>query len=107
MQEWLKLALWVIPFSYGPLGLCMVVTSIFNALGKPKTALFVCFVRLVVLYIPAIAIGSLQGDIFTIVIAATIANVLAGLLAWLQLTSYVKQNLSATQTSMLEVEAVK
>lgn len=36
MQEWLKLALWVIPFSYGPLGLCMVVTSIFNALGKPK-----------------------------------------------------------------------
>ncbi len=90
MQDWLKLALWVIPFSYGPLGLCMVVTSIFNALGKPKTALFVCFVRLLVLYIPAIAIGSLQGDIFTIVIAATIANVLAGLFSWLQLTSYVK-----------------
>ena len=107
MQDWLKLALWVIPFSYGPLGLCMVVTSIFNVLGKPKTALFVCFVRLVVLYIPAIAIGSLQGDIFTIVIAATIANVLAGLFAWLQLTSYVKQNLSATQAPLVEAEAVK
>ncbi|MFZ3463852.1 MATE family efflux transporter [Vibrio harveyi] len=107
MQDWLKLALWVIPFSYGPLGLCMVVTSIFNALGKPKTALFVCFVRLLVLYIPAIAIGSLQGDIFTIVIAATIANVLAGLFSWLQLTSYVKQNLSATHAAMIEVKTAE
>ena len=78
IQSWFGIALLVLPFSYGPLGLCMVAVSAFNALGMPKQALLVTFVRLFVLFVPAIWLGGLSGNVIHIVIAAAIANVLAG-----------------------------
>ncbi|GDY25904.1 MATE family efflux transporter [Agarivorans sp. Toyoura001] len=94
IQLWLSSALWIIPFSYGTLGLCMVVASIFNALGLAKIALLVSFARLFVLYIPALLIGTLSGSVLQVVIAATAANFLAGGFAWYKLSTYIKSNLS-------------
>jgi Na+-driven multidrug efflux pump len=97
LNNWLTTALWIMPISYGPLGVCMVVVSVLNALGTPKTALMVSFARLFVLYIPAIAIGTATGDMFYTLIGATIANMLAGTFAWFKLKNYLKSTLDHAQ----------
>ncbi|UAL42194.1 MATE family efflux transporter [Shewanella inventionis] len=97
LNTWIKAALWIMPISYGPLGICMVVVSVFNALGTPKTALMVSFARLFILYIPAIAIGTATGDMLNTLIAATIANMLAGIFAWFKLKNHLKSTLAHTQ----------
>ncbi len=101
IQLWFSRALWLIPISYGPLGLCMIAVSVFNALGQPKKALVVSCVRLILLYIPAIWLGASTGNVLQAVTAATIANTLAGAYAWLKLKQYtqshwVKQPLTQT-----------
>ena len=78
----LHFVLVLLPLSYGPLGLCMVMVSVFNALDLAKRALVVSFIRLFVLFIPAIYLGSLFGNIQSIIIGAAAANILAGLSAW-------------------------
>lgn len=93
IQYWLKSALWLMPLSYGPLGLCMLAVSVFNALGAPKSALWLSFIRLFVLYIPAIWVGSLSGDVFHTLIAAMLANMMAGLFAWYKLRQHLKWQL--------------
>lgn len=90
IHAWLKTAFWIIPLSYGPLGLCMLVVSAFNALGVPKSALTLSFIRLFVLYIPAIVIGTSTGSVLNTVIAATVANALVGMVAWLKIKRYMK-----------------
>ncbi|MPW27901.1 MATE family efflux transporter [Agarivorans sp. B2Z047] len=85
MQNWFSIALWIIPFSYAPLGLCMLVVSAFNALGEARRALFVSMVRLLVLYVPAIWLGTSTDSIIQTIIAACIANTLAGAYAWFKL----------------------
>lgn len=86
LTTWLEKALWLVPFSYAPLGLCMMTVSVLNALGENSKALFVSFTRLFVFYIPAIWIGSTNGDLLDIIIAVTFANVMAGLWAWFKLS---------------------
>lgn len=85
----LKFALLTLPLSYGPLGLCMVVVSILNALGKPRKALQVTIVRLFLLYVPAIFIGTSTQNIFYTIIAASIANILSGIYAWRLLKKHI------------------
>ncbi|MEZ9869247.1 MATE family efflux transporter [Vibrio sp. 10N.261.51.A4] len=85
IQSWFSLAVWVVPFSYAPLGLCMLVVSVFNALGEAKLALKVSLARLFIFYVPAIWLGASTGDIINVVYSAFIANTLAGAYAWYQL----------------------
>ncbi|MCQ1058024.1 MATE family efflux transporter [Photobacterium sp. ZSDE20] len=87
IQSWFEIALTILPYSYGPLGLCMVAVSAFNALGLSHRALLVTFTRLFILYIPAIWIGVISGSVSHIVIAASVANVLAGVMAGLAIWS--------------------
>ncbi|WP_117232755.1 MATE family efflux transporter [Vibrio maerlii] len=100
IQDWFAVALWVIPFSYAPLGLCMLVVSVFNALGAPRQALLVSMVRLIALYVPAIWIGASTGNILHVVYAATIANTLAGVYAWHRLK--IHTNRTAAITKLVE-----
>ncbi|MBY5945553.1 MATE family efflux transporter [Photobacterium rosenbergii] len=81
IQQWFELALIILPFSYGPLGLCMVSVSTLNALGQSKHALLVTFTRLFVLYLPAIWLGVATDSIAYILLAASLANIFAGLVA--------------------------
>lgn len=97
IQRWLEAALWIMPFSYAPLGLCMVVVSAFNALGVPQRALLVSLIRLFVLYIPAIWIGASSNSIFNTIIAAAIANLLAGVFAWFKLQEYIRLRAPCSQ----------
>ncbi|WOT03589.1 MATE family efflux transporter [Shewanella youngdeokensis] len=85
IKNWFSIAMWVMPFSYAPLGLCMLVVSVLNAVGEPKQALKVSIVRLFILYVPAIWVGASTGVINNVVYSAFIANALAGAYAWLTL----------------------
>lgn len=89
IQNWFGIALWIIPLSYGPLGLCMVVVSVFNALGAPNKALLVSLVRLFGLYVPAIGIGTSMESLPYTLAACSLANILAGLFAWHTLRTHL------------------
>ena len=98
IQRWFESTLLFLPFSFAPLGLCMLVASVFNALGVPKKALNVSFARLFIFYVPALWLGASTGEMHYAVVAAACANVLAGGYAWMRLNLYVKANI-ATQMS--------
>lgn len=85
IQHWFEIAIWVLPASYAPLGLCMLVVSVFNALGEPKKALNVSVARLFFFYVPAIGLGVASNEMQNVVFGACIANTLAGVYAWFKL----------------------
>ncbi len=72
----------IVPLSYGPLGVCMVMVSVCNAIGMPMRALTISFVRLFGCYIPALWVGGALADLQGLLIGACIGNIMAGLLAW-------------------------
>lgn len=92
LSSQMEFALMCIPLSYGPLGLCMVVVSTFNALNLPNKALHASFVRLFILYLPAVAIGTQQDSIPALIISVTSANFLAGIFAWKMFRQYTEAN---------------
>ncbi|MEL6902354.1 MAG: MATE family efflux transporter [Cyanobacteria bacterium J06606_4] len=74
--------LWVVPVSYGLAGFIQVASSAFNALGKPIPAVIMTVLRMFVLYIPLAYVGSRWLGPVGIFWAATVANVLVGVLAY-------------------------
>lgn len=91
LSSWLGYALLFVPLSYGPLGLCMVIVSVFNALCEPHKALILSSLRLFAYYIPATLIGVMFGSIESVLWAVLIANTLAGLTAWYMFSSRIEQ----------------
>lgn len=75
---YLKAYLWILPASYGFVGITMVTSSAFNGLHQPRFAALMTFVRLIILYIPLTYAGSYFGVIGAFLGMAT-ANTLAGL----------------------------
>ncbi|MCW8344495.1 MATE family efflux transporter [Vibrio sp. ZSDZ65] len=81
----------LVPFSLGPLGVCMLMVSISNALGKAKTALTISTLRLFAFFLPCLWVGAQLGGIQGLFYGAFIGNILAGLSAWLTYSHSVKQ----------------
>ncbi len=79
----LSIHLSLVPISLGALGVCILMVSVCNALGKSYTALTVSSLRLFAFYLPCIWVGSWLAGITGIMVGAAIANILAGLTAWL------------------------
>lgn len=100
LVSWMEFALRIITFSYGPLGLCMLVVSTFNAFQLPKKAMLISIVRLFVLYVPAVLIGTQTDSITNTVIAAAIANLMSGLYAWIILKKHMNATLNNTNPSL-------
>ncbi len=74
--------LMVVPFSLGPLGVCMLMVSISNALGKSYTALTISALRLFAFFLPCLWLGSQLGGIQGLFWGAFVGNILAGICAW-------------------------
>ncbi|OXY83141.1 MATE family efflux transporter [Oceanimonas doudoroffii] len=74
--------LWLVPISYGALGLCMIMVSVCNAMGKPRLALVISALRLLGCYLPLIWLGSELYGLRGLFFGATFGNVLAGLMSW-------------------------
>lgn len=74
--------LMVVPFSLAPLGICILLVSISNALGKSYTALTISALRLFAFFLPCLWLGAEIGGLQGLFWGAFIGNLLAGLCAW-------------------------
>ncbi|MGY3572755.1 MATE family efflux transporter [Vibrio paucivorans] len=73
----------IVPISLGPLGICMLMVSVSNALGKAYTALTISALRLFAFFLPCLWIGAQLGGINGLFIGSLIGNILAGFTAWM------------------------
>ncbi|MGF1709904.1 MATE family efflux transporter [Vibrio kagoshimensis] len=72
----------IVPISLGPLGICMLMVSVSNALGKSYTALTISALRLFAFFLPCLWLGSQLAGIEGLFWGAMVGNVLAGICAW-------------------------
>ncbi|NEQ95670.1 MAG: MATE family efflux transporter [Cyanothece sp. SIO2G6] len=70
--------LWLVPISYGTLGLMQVTNSAFNAMGKPMPSITITATHMIGCYIPFAYLGSRIGGPTGVFVAAAIANLLVG-----------------------------
>lgn len=73
----------LVPISYGALGIVLVASSAFNALGKPLSALGMSFSRLLLLFLPLAYLGNQLFGISGIFGAACLSNGIVGIGTWL------------------------
>ncbi|GAD79510.1 MATE family efflux transporter [Vibrio ezurae] len=78
----LNMHLMIIPFSLAPLGICILLVSVSNALGQPMKALLISCCRLFVFFLPCLYLGAYLGGLFGLFIGAAIGNTFAGLFSW-------------------------
>lgn len=74
--------LMIVPISLGPLGICMLMVSVSNALAKSYTALTISALRLFVFFLPCLWVGAQIAALHGLFIGALVGNILAGLAAW-------------------------
>ncbi|MGF1731635.1 MATE family efflux transporter [Photobacterium kasasachensis] len=82
VSEILSIHLFWVPVSLGPLGVCMLMVSICNALALPMRALLISGLRLFVCFLPAIWLGAQIAGLEGLFVGALIGNVAAGIAAW-------------------------
>lgn len=81
---------WV-PVSLGPLGICILIVSVSNALGRSYKALLISGLRLFAFFLPSLWIGSYFLGIQGIYIGALFGNCFAGMAAWFLYRSTIQQ----------------
>ncbi|MEF1311076.1 MATE family efflux transporter [Vibrio mytili] len=83
VENVLEMHLTIVPLSLGSLGVCMLMVSVCNALGKSYTALTISALRLFVFFLPCLWVGSQLGGIQGLLLGACLGNLFAGLAAYL------------------------
>ncbi|KHT62168.1 Fis family transcriptional regulator [Photobacterium gaetbulicola] len=78
----LALHLTWVPLSLGPLGICMLMVSVCNALTMPMRALVISALRLFVCFLPLLWIGANYGGVEGLFLGAMLGNLMAGAVAW-------------------------
>lgn len=91
VEQILRMHLFIIPISLGGLGICMLMVSVCNALGRSYTALRISALRLFAFFLPALWLGAQLGGMPGLFIGAAVGNVLAGLVAWLSYRRVIHQ----------------
>ncbi len=81
----------IVPFSLGPLGICMLMVSISNALGKAYTALTISALRLFAFFLPCLWLGAQLGGLQGLFWGAFCGNIFAGISAWFTYQQALKQ----------------
>lgn len=83
VEQVLEMHLLIVPISLGSLGVCMLMVSLCNALGKSYTALTISALRLFVFFLPCLWVGAQMGGIRGLLLGACMGNILAGISAYL------------------------
>ncbi|CAH1525101.1 Na+-driven multidrug efflux pump [Vibrio jasicida] len=99
VEQVLHMHLMIVPISLGSLGVCMLMVSICNALGKSYTALTISALRLFLFFLPCLWVGAQVGGIQGLLIGACIGNLMAGIAAYITYQKTINK-LSAQQVSM-------
>lgn len=98
----LRSYLLLLPLSYGPLGICMIMVSTCNALGLPARAVVISGIRLFVCYLPALWLGAQVAGMQGLFAGALLGNIAAGVISWLlyqQAMSRLQADVVATPAS--------
>ena len=82
VRDILHYHLTIVPFSLGLLGICMLMVSVSNALGKSYVALLISALRLFAFFLPCLWLGAQIGGLHGLFIGALSGNVLAGMFAY-------------------------
>ncbi|WP_281272038.1 MATE family efflux transporter [Marinomonas pollencensis] len=82
VQQILRWHLMVVPISLGPLGVCMLMVSISNALGKSYTALVISALRLFAFFLPCLWLGAEIAELKGLFAGVLAGNLLAGIASW-------------------------
>lgn len=72
----------LVPFSLGALGVCMLMVSITNALGRSYTALTISALRLFAFFLPCLWLGAQMAELYGLFVGALVGNILAGAVAY-------------------------
>ena len=91
----LEMHLMIVPISLGSLGVCMLMVSICNALGKSYTALTISALRLFLFFLPCLWVGAQMGGIKGLLIGACLGNLMAGIAAYLTYRKAIHKLVSA------------
>ncbi|WP_199458935.1 MATE family efflux transporter [Vibrio owensii] len=94
----LEMHLMIVPISLGSLGVCMLMVSICNALGKSYTALTISALRLFLFFLPCLWIGAQMGGIKGLLIGACLGNIMAGIAAYITYRKTIHKLASAQIT---------
>ena len=89
----------IVPISYGAFGLMLVTVACFNALGRPKSATLLTFVKLFVVYLPMAWLLSIPFGLTGIFIATAIAHILFGVVSLVWLRSFLRELESGPATT--------
>jgi len=74
--------LYILPLSYGTHGVVILTMVSLNVLKRPRTALFVTIIRLLVLYLPLAWLGSRFFGVTGMFAGAAIGNIIAAIFAY-------------------------
>ncbi|CAM3700231.1 MATE family efflux transporter [Vibrio aerogenes] len=91
VRQLLRWHLTYVPVSLAPLGVCMLVVSVANALGRSYTALTISALRLFVFFLPCLWIGAQLLQLKGIYMGALVGNCLAGAGAWVMYRRMIHQ----------------
>lgn len=81
----------VVPFSLGLLGICMIMVSVSNALGKSYIGLSISALRLFAFFLPCLWLGAQWNGLTGLFIGALCGNILAGISAYLFYCKAIRQ----------------
>lgn len=99
VESVLNMHLLIVPLSLGPLGICMLMVSVCNALGKSYTALTISALRLFAFFLPCLWIGAQLAGLQGLFIGAALGNLLAGFVAWLSYRSALNKLLNQVDSA--------
>jgi putative MATE family efflux protein len=78
----IKLYIWIMPLSYGMLGVIILCNSALNAMHKPMVALYLSLARFFLFYVPLAWLGSTLFGLPGFFLGAVTGNVVMATLSW-------------------------
>lgn len=98
VSQTLTMHLQIVPISLGALGVCMLMVSCANALGKSYIALMISGLRLFAFFLPCIWLGAYIGGLHGLFIGALLGNICAGTCAYLIYQKTIRKIIKAQPT---------